>query len=357
MLRLSVIGGTIVTCFLNPAVFAQVVGPPTQSRTKAPNETSEALSSAIRKSLRLLEKGAAGSAKQRKCFTCHNQGLPVLAFVEARKRGFKIDEDNLKLQIKHTVADAGRRKTAIAEGYGLWALEAGGWNSDETTAAVTEFLLKYQQEANHWRNPGIRPPAAGSDFTTTYVALRGLTAFGTKEQKPKIEARRKTVRQWLLSATPRNTEDCVFRLRALRYVDADERTVRKATAELLRLQRKDGGWAQTSEMKSDAYATGSALVALIRAGDVRTDHLAVRRGVQYLVDTQQKDGSWHVKTRAKPVQKYFESGFPHGKDQFISIAASSWATWALLLDCPPAGRTTESPRPRKPTEKMPRRSG
>ena len=83
-------------------------------------------------------------------------------------------------------------------------------------------------------------------------------------------------------------------------------------------------------MKSDAYATGSALDALPRAGDLPADYVAVRGGVQYLVDTQQEDGSWHVKTRAKPVQPYFESGFPHGKDQFISTFASSWATLALL---------------------------
>jgi len=125
----------------------------------------------------------------------------------------------------------------------------------------------------------------------------------------------------LLSATPGHTENCVFRLRLLRYVGADEEAVSEATAELLRLQRDDGGWAQTSEMQSDAYSTGSALVSLIRAGEVPTNQLSVRRGVQYLIDTQQEDGSWHVKTRARPVQPYFESGFPHGKDQFISTTA------------------------------------
>jgi hypothetical protein len=38
-----------------------------------------------------------------------------------------------------------------------------------------------------------------------------------------------------------------------------------------------------------------------------------------------------VKTRSKPIQTYYESGYPHGKDQFISISAASWATIALAL--------------------------
>ena len=44
---------------------------------------------------------------------------------------------------------------------------------------------------------------------------------------------------------------------------------------------------------------------------------------------QKPDGSWHVKTRSQPIQKYFESGFPHGQDQFISISATCWAVLAL----------------------------
>jgi hypothetical protein len=37
-----------------------------------------------------------------------------------------------------------------------------------------------------------------------------------------------------------------------------------------------------------------------------------------------------VRSRAIPIQPYFESGFPHGRDQFISAAAANWATTALL---------------------------
>jgi len=46
------------------------------------------------------------------------------------------------------------------------------------------------------------------------------------------------------------------------------------------------------------------------------------------------DGSWHVPTRSTPIQTYYESGYPHGEDQFISITAAGWATTALALALP-----------------------
>ena len=61
------------------------------------------------------------------------------------------------------------------------------------------------------------------------------------------------------------------------------------------------------------------------------DDPAYQRGLAYLLKTQLDDGSWHVVSRSKPFQPYYESGFPHGKDQFISCAATGWATWALVV--------------------------
>ena len=123
-------------------------------------------------------------------------------------------------------------------------------------------------------------------------------------------------------------------LRALRESGAPQERVRGATQELLQAQRPDGGWAQLPDMESDAYATGSALVALHQAGGLAVDDRAYRRGLGYLLSTQRDDGSWHVVSRSKPFQTYFESGYPHGKDQFISIAAGGWATTALALALP-----------------------
>lgn len=65
--------------------------------------------------------------------------------------------------------------------------------------------------------------------------------------------------------------------------------------------------------------------------------------VQYLLKTSKPDGTWHVQTRVFPFQKYFESGFPYGKDQWISAAATSWAVMALALTIEPANTGTPIP--------------
>ena len=295
----------------------------------------------IERAIPLLEKGSAGSAEQRTCFTCHNQALPILALSAARVRGFSVDEDNLKRQVRHTFEHLqrgqknyrqgrGQGGQVITAGYALWALEAGGHPLDDVTAAVTEYLLQYQQKASHWRHPGNRPPSSGSDFTTTYVALRGLAAFGTGPQSDRIQARCETVSRWLEKAAPADTEDRVFRLLGLNHVGASEPIIAAAAEELIEQQRGDGGWAQTDQMKSDAYATGTVLSALLRTGRLTAAAPAAEKAVRFLIESQLDDGSWHVVSRAKPFQTYYESGFPHAKDQFISIAASSWAALALV---------------------------
>ena len=99
-------------------------------------------------------------------------------------------------------------------------------------------------------------------------------------------------------------------------------------------QRADGGWSQLPTLASDAYATGQALVALHTAGQVTSSDALYQRGVSFLMRTQHTDGSWLVRSRAVPFQPYKESGFPHGKDQWISAAGTSWATMALSLTAP-----------------------
>src|SRR5262249_37461354 len=103
----------------------------------------------------------------------------------------------------------------------------------------------------------------------------------------------------------------------------------------------DGGWGQLASLPSDAYATGQALFALHSAGGVPISNPAYQRGVQFLLETQLADGTWRVRRRAFPFQPTMASGFPHGRDAWISAAGTSWAVAALSPGLP-ADRQTLS---------------
>ena len=130
-------------------------------------------------------------------------------------------------------------------------------------------------------------------------------------------------------AKPATTEDRAFQILGLVWAGGNKDTVRTAACGLIAEQRPNGGWAQHASLASDAYATGQALVALHEAGAVAIKDEAYQRGVKFLVSTQLEDGSWYVRSRSIPFQPYFESGFPHGPDQWISVAATNWAATAL----------------------------
>ena len=342
-------------CVLGAAVVMAMAG---ASRAAEPAASSAELKAAVERALPLLMRGAVGHREKQVCFACHNQALPIMAMTTAQARGLEIDTDELKEQLRfiaqfldgnrdNYLAGKGQGGQADTAGYALVTLELGGWKADDTTAAVTGYLLQRNADQDHWRANSQRPPSEASPFTTSYVALRGLAAFRTAEQDETFQKRREQVRQWLVRTPAKDHEDRVFRLLGLKLAEAAAGEIEAAAQELIGSQRPDGGWAQLDSgeppaaTQSDAYATGSALVALHQAGGVATGDAVYQRGLRYLLNTQRADGTWHVATRSTPIQRYFETGFPYGKDQFISSAATGWAATALALaldptDAPPA---------------------
>lgn len=325
--------------WLLPAAFVSLGESAAGASPLAPGE----LRAAIEKSLPLLQETAVGTSEHRGCFTCHGHAMPVLAMVEAQRRGFLIDVASLRDQLDHTVEDLKRGRERYLEGrgqgggfiragYALWMLDEAGWKPDDITGVVSGYLV-HDQKADHWRNTANRPPTEISDFTATFLALRSLDGYGTEGQQDRISERRRRAAAWLKRTKGKETEDSVFRLLALRQVNAGKEEIADAVRELQVAQRPDGGWSQLpgAGEKSDPYATGTVLYALNRAGGMAANHKSYERGVRYLLETQYEDGSWYVKSRSKPFQTYYESGYPHEKDQFVSMAAGSWATLALLF--------------------------
>ncbi len=294
----------------------------------------------VDRSLPLLMKAAEGHIGKQTCFACHNQALPMLAFHAARGRGLAIKDSDIKEQTDFVYAFLKTNKAKFVKGegtggqvdtagYAMLTLELGGQKPDDVTEAVAGYLLKYQPNNDYWRTVSNRPPSEASNFTTTYLALRGLRVWGSKDQKDPIAKRVKATHGWLLKTLPKDTEDRVFRILAMKEASVEDNVIRVAAKSLLDSQRDDGGWSQLDGGLSDSYATGSALVALNRVGGLNAKDPDYLRGLGFLLRTQKADGSWMIKSRSKPFQPYYESGFPHGKDQFISAAASSWATAAL----------------------------
>lgn len=166
------------------------------------------------------------------------------------------------------------------------------------------------------------------DFSRTAIAIRCLRVYGPPSRKAEFDQRVESAAAWLKAANPLSTEERNKQLLGLVWAGRDVKRLQDQLGKLLSLQRVDGGWSQTPGLASDAYATGQVLFTLRELG-VSVNDRAYRRGVEYLLRTQLNDGSWHVMSRAVKFQPYFESGFPHGHDQWISAAGTAWATMGL----------------------------
>ena len=220
------------------------------------------INQAVERVLPLLELASAGSAEHRKCFTCHSQALPIFALSEAQRQGFEVNLENLKRQIEHTFKHLKRGRKQYDEGkgqgggvdtagYALWSLEEGEVPDQDVIHSVTSWLIERQEKSGRWKCTSNRPPTEASHFTTTYLALRALSIFGSADQQDAIEKAADSARGWLIENKPQNTEDSVFQLLAFDYVDVNRERVGEAVAQLGSLQQDDGGWAQLEKMKSD----------------------------------------------------------------------------------------------------------
>jgi hypothetical protein len=230
-------------------------------------------------------------------------------------------------------------------GYGLWALALDDRPADAVTAAVVQYLLDVQgvvrvnetdsararREPNdgRWFISCKRPPLQISEVGATVLALAGIDRYATEEQQAAVAKARSSAAQWLATAPLQTTEDRFWRLWGLHYLDDDSRGEAETRTLLLSTQHDDGGWSQLDELDSDAYSTGQVLFVLLQTGSDSGD-AEIARAVAFLLRTQYDDGSWLVKSRAKKVQPYFDNDDPFGEDQFLSVAATSWATAALV---------------------------
>jgi hypothetical protein len=292
-----------------------------------------------------MEKSNPVFFKEGGCVSCHHQVPSAMAVRAAREAGLDYD--------KAAAAEQAKISTALTIPFGgamLQGVEIGGGTDTATSTALgaiahgiepgmaSDLLVHYiatrQNRDGSWGLAGIaRPPMEESDIARTAYAVHVIQHYGWAARQPEFASRIAKARAYLETAKASTTYETAELLLGLKWTSSPKTAV--VARQLASMQDAGGGWAQKANMMPDAYATGLALYALRESGMAVTDR-HYERGVAYLVRTQLDDGSWYVASRAAKFQPYFQSGFPHDHDQWLSMIATAYAVRAMAPAIPAA---------------------
>lgn len=349
-------GDTPIVAFLLKSGAKSNAAPPPQLKPRRDNT----ISSAIQGSLPLIQKADANFMPKAACSSCHNNSFAAMAVGSARRNGFVVDEKVASQQVKGNIFGLLQMRDILHQGFiapvgeffgpvvigdMLLGLDGEHYTADLNTDAAVLYLRNRQGADGHWAylSSDTRPPICSDYIAQTVIAMRAMQLYAPKLERASYDQAIRLAAAWLAKQEPKGNEDRVARLTGLVWSGNYKGAVQKAMHDLVATQRTDGGWADIDTTPSTAFATGHALVALQAAGMPVSD-AAYQNGVKYLLSTQQEDGSWFVRSRAMTFQPFFDSGFPHGFDQWISAAGTSWATLALTLAAPVQNQNLASGR-------------
>jgi ankyrin repeat protein len=319
---------------------------------------------AVQDSIPHLQRADANFVTNSGCISCHDNSLTAMTMGLSRKRGFRIDERSDAAQVQANGDVLAKLRDRLHQGfvvptednfsegilaYQLMGLHDEGYKPDLNTDTAALYILLRQHKNGEWpaQHADNRPPICLDYIGQTARSMRALQLYTPRAG---ADDYRKSIRlsaNWLANAHSYNNDDRSWRLAGLAWAGTNKAATQQAMKELLAAQRPDGGWSDLPTMESTAYATGKSLVALHIAG-LPASSPAYQRGIKLLLSTQQEDGSWYVRTRALGFQPWFDAGFPHGHDQWISAAGTNWSAMALAYALPEARTQAASAHRKSP---------
>lgn len=309
----------------------------------------------VNRALTFIQLDAVKWRQEKTCSTCHHGTMTMWVQLEAKTRGYEIEENEFQENVRWA-------KQRIMERADLPRDTRPGWNmvntpamylsimaqavpqqsivTDDDLSRISGHLLRHQEENGAWiwssaPRKNAPPPYFESDEVATRLAVMALAArsIGDGPDASAIRSSIARAEEWLkLQSLSNTTQAQVIRLWMRHQIGTTVSELQGDVDELKRLQNMNGGWSQVPDGESDAYATGQVLSVLSLVGLPSTD-LAIQDGIAFLVRTQQQDGSWPMKKRVHPGETPTENVIP------ITYLGTSWATLGLI-------RTTDSPSSR-----------
>ncbi|MBC7855956.1 MAG: terpene cyclase/mutase family protein [Pirellulaceae bacterium] len=273
------------------------------------------------------------------CVSCHHAALVVWSMREAKLRGHTVDEPVLA-ELTKWVAESGEGKTGVPRPEGLpkalnvkavlfsLALAA---DPEPDAAAQKGMKLMWgtvkgdQTENGSWSAwPDTRPPIfGGSHDSMTALATLALLPAAAGDEEAKV-ARDKGVKWLAETKTDDDPQSVAMRLLLWSKLGRPREEIEPLITRIKERQNADGGWSQTKDMESDAWATGQALYALAHAG-IKPEDPVIGRAQAFLIKTQKENGSWPMMTRPT------KTGDPVTPGQIaIHGGGSAWGVLGLV---------------------------
>jgi hypothetical protein len=269
----------------------------------------------------------------KKCYSCHNNGNAARALYAATRQGYSVPDKALADTTRWLANPAGWGKNGGDQAFNdahlarlqfalalADAVDTGHVRDRQPLLDAVVPIAVLQRHDGSWAiGPDDKPgsPTTLGNTLATAEARRLLSRADATRYAGSI----RRADGWLRKKPIQSVLDAAAVLLALEKADDDSAmTQRKVCQEVLQKgESKEGGWGPYVSSPPEVFDTALVVLALIRQPETDQTRVWTRRGRAYLLRTQREDGSWPETTR------------PAGEDSYAErLSTAGWATRALL---------------------------
>jgi len=294
---------------------------------------SDVLPTAERRALAYLAPEVPGSAKENKCYSCHNNGDAARALYTGVRLSYPIPPKALldtsrwlerPQQWDHNGGESpfsDKKLARIQFAAALVdALDAGLVKDRQLLTRAAELVVEYQERDGSWQVDAagaIGSPVTYGACLATHQARRILRTADAGRYRTALAR----ADQWLRKVAVKSVLDAAAVLLAMDGAEDSEARARRQHCLLLirNGESEKGGWGPYVHSPPEPFDSAVVLLALGRHVGQEQVKPMIQRGRAYLLSSQQGDGSWPETTRPRGAESYAQR-----------LSTTGWATLALL---------------------------